>query len=281
MNHFLRSIVGLSLVIGLAARAADDATIVARVHDKQITAADIGLKFDADGAPILPTDEATCLKTNPVAELRKLILQELQAQTIAARNIGATNEELREIADYMERATASDRVRRSKDLQRFEQQLAEGGQSPQEQERIEKRLKTLRSLAEHDKRLETMPKPPADMLRMIHTPFVEAWKYHKAIHEEFGGVIASTKFGPDPVGAKAALASRLEQAGQLEITIPTLREAFWQNLRTAPRFAVEPDKVDFTPFWKLPLPQDDEPAAREDTSRPGRISKSDAVTAAA
>ncbi len=56
--------------------------MVARIDDKQFTAADIGLKFDTDGAPILPTDDATCLKTNPVAELHKRVLQEMQARTI-------------------------------------------------------------------------------------------------------------------------------------------------------------------------------------------------------
>ncbi len=104
---------------------------------------------------------------------------------------------------------------------------------------------------------------------MIHAPLVEAWKYHEAIHAGFGGVVALTKFGPDPVGAKAALAAQLEQPGRLEILIPCLREAFWQNLRATPRFVLEPDKVDFTPFWKLPLPQD----ATENTATYGAASE--------
>jgi hypothetical protein len=254
-------------LVCLTVQASDPKTIVARIFDREITAAEIGLEFDAKGNPILPTDPATCLKTNSLAELQKIILREMQRETVSAQNLGATDAELAEMAEFQEKSMARERVRHREDLEKFEQQLAEGGLSPEEQERVEQRLKTLRSLAEHDKRLETMPKPTPEMLRMIHAPFVEAWKYHKAIYAEFGGVVASTKFGPDPVGAKAALAAKLEQEGKLEILNRTLREALWANLNSSPRYLVEANDVDFTPFWKLPLPQDD-PAVPTQTTNP-------------
>ena len=92
-------------------------------------------------------------------------------------------------------------------------------------------------------------------VRMIHAPWIEAFNYHHAIYEEFGGVVASTKFGPDPAGAKQALAENLEQSGKLEIVDPKVREAFWNGLRKPPRFVVENEQIDFTPFWKQPTPE--------------------------
>lgn len=275
MKTLLCAIFCLTIVI--AARAADDTTVVARIHGNEITAGEIGLKFKSDGEPVIPTDKATCLVTNPVAELGKRVKQKMQSETVRARNLVATEEELRDIAEFIERSMAADRVRRRKDLAKFEQELADGRLSTQEQERTAKRVETLRRLADHDKRLETMPKPTPEMMRMIHAPLVEGWKYHQAIYTEYGGTVASTKFGPDPVGAKAAMAEKLEQEGTLQITVPALREAFWQSMREAPRFVLEPGKVDFTPFWKMPLPQDREPDSPATVERAAPISRSDAV----
>lgn len=275
MKTHLGTIFCLTIVI--AARAADDATVVARIHGNEITAGEIGLKFNSDGAPVIPTDKATCLVTNPVVELGKRVKQKMQSESVRTRNLVATEEELRDIAEFIEKSTAADRVRRHKDLAKFERELADGRLSTQEQERTAKRVETLRRLAEHDKMLETMPKPTSEMLRMIHAPWVEAWKYHQAIYTEYGGVVASTKFGPDPIGAKAVMAEKLEREGTLQITLPALREAFLQSMREAPRIVLEPGQVDFTPFWKMPLPQDGEPDSPAIMERAAPISQSEAV----
>ena len=231
--------------------------MVARIFDREISASEIRLKFDAEGNPILPADPATCLRTNAVAELKKLIFLEMQQEVVRSRNLGATAEELAELAEFQEAFMARDRVRRRKDLEKYEMQLAEGGLSTEEHERMEQHLNTLRSLAEHDKRLETMPKPTPEMLRMIHAPFIEAWKYHMAIYEEFGGVVISTKFGPDPVQAKALLAQKLAEEGHLDIPSRAMQEALWVSFFPDPKLILEEEKIDFTPFWKQPLPQDE------------------------
>jgi hypothetical protein len=238
------------LLVTVPLQGADDSTVVGRIFDKQITAGEIGLKFASDGQPVLPTDPATCLKTNPVAELQKRILQEMQREAVAARGWTATEAEITEMATFQQEFMVRDKLRREQDLVSIERQLAEGGLDEPTKARLGKRLETLRSLAGHDQRMESMPKLPPEMLRMVHAPWIEAWKYHREIYEEFGGVVSSTKFGLDPVGAKAALAEKLSQEGKLTISDARLSEAFWQSLRAAPKVEAKPEEIDFTPFWK-------------------------------
>jgi hypothetical protein len=212
-----------------------------------------------------------------VAELCKLVKQKIQSETVRQRNLAATADELQEMTHFLEKSMAADRVRRREDLARFESELANGRLSAREHDRIMKRVDTLRRLAENDEQLETMPKLTPDMMRMINAPWVEAWKYHQAIYAEFGGTVASTKFGPDPVGAKVAMAENLEREGALRIYLPALREAFWKSMREAPRFVMEAWEVDFTPFWKMPLPQNEEQALPPPEEKAMLFSQSDVM----
>jgi hypothetical protein len=238
-------------------QAADESTVVARIFDKQVTAGEIGLRFDSEGAPVLPDHEATCVVKHPVAELQSAILREIQAHYIRIHNLTATDDEVLEMKTFQDKFMAQDRIRRQRDLEKVEAQLAENHLPAPEREKLESRLATLQSLAGHEKNRENMPELTPEMNRMIHAPWIEAWKYHQAIYEEFGGVVSGTKFGPDPVGAKQALARQLEETGELAITNQTLKEAFWKSLAAPPRFAVEKDAVDFTPFWRQPAPDDE------------------------
>ena len=145
---------------------------------------------------------------------------------------------------------AEDRIRRHTDLEAIELQLDENHLPAPEREKLEARLGTLQKLGKFEKVREGMPELTQEMIRMVHAPWIEAFKYHESIHQEFGGVVASTKFGPDPVGAKAALAEKLQTENRLKICEPILEEKFWEGLRKAPRFELEKEKIDFTPFWK-------------------------------
>lgn len=208
----------------LTAQASEPETIVARIFDREISAAEIGLTYDERGAPILPNHEATCVLKHPVAELQKIILQEMQRKYVRSHNLTATDDEVREMKTFQDKTMAEDRIRRQKDLESITSQLQENHLPATEREKLEARLATLQRLAGFEKIREGMPELTPEMIRMVHAPWIEAFKYNQAIFSEFGGVVSSTKFGPDPVGAKAALVEQLEQKGQLEIHPPLLRD---------------------------------------------------------
>jgi hypothetical protein len=234
----------------LTVQASGPETIVARIFDREISAAEIGLTYDEQGSPILPDHEATCVIKHPFAELQKIILQEMQRETIRSKGLEATDEEVLEMKNLQDKSMAEERIRRQRDLETIEAQLEENHLPAPEREKLETRLGTLQKLGEFEKVREGMPELTPEMIRMVHAPWIEAFKYHESIYREFGGVVASTKFGPDPVGAKAALAEQLQKDQSLNIYDSILSEKFWEGLRKSPRFELEKEKIDFTPFWK-------------------------------
>jgi hypothetical protein len=80
------------------------------------------------------------------------------------------------------------------------------------------------------------------------------WKMNKAIYEEYGGVVARTRFGPDPHGARAALLRDYEERALLSIADTVLRAEVRATLAAKPLNVIPPDQVDFTPYWKRPIP---------------------------
>ena len=77
---------------------------------------------------------------------------------------------------------------------------------------------------------------------------------NEALYEEYGGVVALTRFGHDPHGARAALLKDYERRGLLRIADPLLRDQVMAVLDAKPSMTVAPEDVDFTPYWKRPIP---------------------------
>jgi hypothetical protein len=121
--------------------------------------------------------------------------------------------------------------------------------------KLEKRRETLRSLARHDELRDDLereqPEVAAKSRAEIHGLWIEASKIDIALHQEFGGTVAITKFGQVPVGARAALLRRTAKEGKLTFADPGLERLFWAEVEAPPRWAAAPDKVDLRPYWKL------------------------------
>ena len=80
------------------------------------------------------------------------------------------------------------------------------------------------------------------------------WKLNGAIYARYGGVVTLTGIGPWPHGARAALIADYERQGLLEFAEAGLREDVYAMLQQPPSMVVPPDLVDFTPYWKRPVP---------------------------
>lgn len=239
--------------VGSLAQASGPETPVARIFDREISAAEIGLKYDEQGSPILPDHSATCVIKHPVTELQKIVLQEIQRDYIRSKALEATDEEVLEMKIFQKKSMAENQIRRQRDLETIEAQLEENHLPAPERGKLEARLGTLQKLAKFEKVREAMPELTPEMTRRVHAPWIEVFKYHEAIFQEFGGIVASTKFGPDPVGAKAALAEQLQKNDRLKFYDSILAEKVWEELRRTPRFELEKEKIDFTPFWEQSL----------------------------
>lgn len=235
----------------LAAAFQDDdpARTVATVLGRKISAADIELKEKID--PVVPAP-ARCGVKDPVSNLIKLVWRDVACHAIEAKGLKATPEELGEILDRMNQFAEENRKRRARELSEVEGKLKSMDLSDEERRRHEDRLKTLQSLADLDRWEAAHPKETLKTLSELYAPMVEAAKLDAALHREFGGVVAVTKFGQVPVGARAALLRKYVGEGRLEFSDKTVEKRFWAEWDRTPKLTASPDKVDLTPYWKLP-----------------------------
>jgi hypothetical protein len=154
---------------------------------------------------------------------------------------------------------AQDRIKRQKKLAELDKKLQDTSLNATEKDQTEKYRATLLSLAAHDKRQDEMNyKPTVEDLRKIAGPWIEGWKFNKSIYDKYGGTVGMTKFGPEPAGAAKCLLEDYEKQGKIMIYDEDLRRDFRKRLSTPPEMTAQPEDIDFTPYWKKPIPDDKE-----------------------
>ena len=148
-----------------------------------------------------------------------------------------------------------DSIDKKKRLVDIERKLLNSSLSKQDRKHLEDRRETLQSLSEFDKEEEKIKHQPSiEELKKINGPWIEIWKFNKAVYQKYGGIVGITKFGPVPTGAIKSLLKYYQKQGHFEIYNKDLNYAFWKKYSEKPRFIAKPEQIDFTPFWKKSNP---------------------------
>jgi hypothetical protein len=187
-------------------------------------------------------------------KLYELVWRRVARHYLDEKGLAATGAEIAEALDYHREFAARDRVQRARKLVELEQRLAADGVKADERARLEEFQRVLTRLAQHDAEQDRLP--PPDPLRQgeLVTPWIEQWKINKALYEQYGGIVALTRFGPDPQGARVAALAEYERRGLVRFSDPAQRERVFAWLKRRPSIVVQPGEVDFTPYWKRPIP---------------------------
>ena len=187
-------------------------------------------------------------------KLLAMIWDRVAPHYIASKGLGATPAEIAELAAYDQEFDAKDRSQRARKLEELDERLSGDGLSASERARLQDFRATLWRLAQYD--AERDQEPPADGAQQaaFYASWIEMWKMNKALYEEYGGVVVLTRFGHDPHGARAALLKDYERQGLLRIADPVLRQEVLAIVEAQPSMVVPPERVDFTPYWKRPIP---------------------------
>ena len=257
LNSLLVSVYLVTVAVvttGLA--LTNESPVVATVLNQNITAADIGLQYDANHKPMIPAiTPSMSSQRNPVDDLRASIFSKVIRDYIEQNKLEVTAAEIREFQEYQVRFMAQDRINRQKSLAELEKKLQDPTLDSKAKEQAEKYHATLLSLASYDKqRDEKSAKSSAEAGQGIAMLWTTGWKASKSIYEKYGGAVAITKFGLDPVGANKCLLEDYEKQGKLTIHDEQLKRALWERLSLPPRLIAKPGEIDFTPYWKKPLP---------------------------
>lgn len=183
-----------------------------------------------------------------------LIWPRIARHYVDRHGLNATAEELAGLKAYDDAFETKDRAQRKRKLAELDQRLESNDLSQGEREHTEDFRNTLRRLEQADAEADALPKSDSADHAANYSPWIEMWKMNKALYEQYGGVVALTEFGPDPRGARAALFADYEKRGRLVFYDEPLREQFFSMLAEKPRMVVNPADVDFTPYWKKPIP---------------------------
>ncbi|HXV09479.1 MAG TPA: hypothetical protein VD839_01610 [Burkholderiales bacterium] len=222
-----------------AAAPAQQPEIVATVLDASITRSDLTAITD---------DRPRARK------LLAVIWDHVAPHYVASRGLRATDAEIADLAAYDKRFETKDRSQRARKLEELDQRLRDEALDADERAYMQQFRATLQRLARYDAERDKEPPADAEQQATAYAAWIEMWKMNKAIYEEYGGVVARTRFGPDPHGARAALLRDYEAQGLLTIADAALRTEVRETLAAQPLDVIPPDRVDFTPYWKRPIP---------------------------
>jgi hypothetical protein len=192
--------------------------------------------------------------TAPEVRLLELIWPRIAGHYVARQGLAATAAELEEILAYHRDFERRDRAQRARKLEDLDRRLAADNLEAGERTWLQEFQATLQRLALNDLEEDRMPPQDREHLQAFLAQWVEMWKLNRAIYERYGGVVALSGIGPSPHGARAALIADYERQGLLEFADASLREDVYAMLSHPPSMVVPPDRVDFTPYWKRPIP---------------------------
>jgi hypothetical protein len=184
--------------------------------------------------------------------LKRRIEREATRRFLQANRLEASEADLAAYEKFDREFRQADRERRARELDRLEKELAAGIADPQRRVQAESQRSTLQQLAKRDAERVDQAGDAASKQR-VWKPWIEGYKLNKALYDRYGGTVGITKFGPDPVGARAALLREHERNGDIKIDDAALRSAFWAEVEKPPRMIAKPADIDFTYYWLKPV----------------------------
>jgi hypothetical protein len=235
----MKRIVALLIAaLGAVAGAQAPSQVVARLFGTPLTAAE--LEFDRGDT------------AHSAQLLKRRIEREVLQRFLQKNKLEASDADLAAYGKFDREFRQADRVRRARDLDRLEKELAAGIDDPRRRAQAESYRSTLQQLAKRDAE-QVDPAADAASKRRVWKPWIEGYKLNKALYERYGGIVGITKFGPDPVGARVALLREHERNGDFTIEDASLRSAFWAEVDKPPRMIAKPADIDFTYYWLKPV----------------------------
>jgi hypothetical protein len=205
---------------------------------------------------VITRDELTAAPdaTAREARLLELIWPRIAGHYVARQGLAATPAEVEEVLAYHREFERRDRAQRARKLEELDRRLTADSLGPDERTWLQEFQATLRRLALYDLEQDRMPPQDREHPQAFIAPWVEMWKMNRTLFERYGGVVALGEFGPSPHGARAALIADYERQGLLQFADTGLRERVYAMLEHPPSIVVPPVRVDFTPYWKRPIP---------------------------
>lgn len=238
MTHYLANAI-LCAVLALALPSRLGAEEVATVLGQGIDRAELAQARD---------------EVDQTRKFLDLVWARVSRHYIEQNQLTASDAEVSEVLAYHREFERKDRIQRARKLEELNQRLAAAGLADKERAHLDEFRAVLRRLAQRDAENDRNPPSDSGQEGKMLAPWIEMWKLNRALYERYGGVVALTRSGPDPRGAHLALIEDYERRGLIRFFDARLRERLHERLAIRPSMVIAPGEVDFTPYWKRPIP---------------------------
>ena len=188
-----------------------------------------------------------------VALLRDWVWVRVYAHYIAEHALAATPQDIAELLAYDREFDARDRRQRARKLAELNERLASADLDAAERTRLDEFRAVLTRLAKWEAAQDKAPPEDAEDPG-AYASWIEFWKGNRALYEEYGGTVAATSAGPAAYGARVRLIAEYERRGFVQFHDPRLRARLIELMSRPPERVVPPQEVDFTPYWRRPIP---------------------------
>ena len=187
--------------------------------------------------------------------LYNLVITALARDYIKTHRLNATDDEIHTFKAYQDEFMAKELERWQEQLKSLKAQVEDKTLTHEDFKKNEERISRLKKLIDREQKRGQMSKVADDESQSTYGPIIEAWKFNNSIYQNYGGIVAMTKFGPDPIGAKKELITHYQDGGKLEIFDPLVRSNFWNRVGQPPHLEAKQSEISFIPFWILMLRQ--------------------------
>ena len=188
-----------------------------------------------------------------VARFRDWVWERVYGHYIAEQGLSATAGEIAELLAYHREFERKDRLQRARKLEELNGRLAGGDLEADERARLEEFRRVLIRMAERDAESERAAAGRRRGGRRLRA-------LDRVLEGERGALPEVRRDGrgddgrPAAHGARAALIADYERRGLVQfLDRAPARAALRADVPSARRI-VPPERVDFTPYWKLPIP---------------------------
>ena len=214
------------------------AEVAARVTGAEITRAELETAGDEAAQVVL---------------LREWVWERIYAHYVAEHGLSATAREVAELLAYHREFDRRDRLQRTRKLAELNERLAREDLDAAERARLDEFRAALVALARREAANDHAAPESADE-PAAYAPWIEFWKGNRALYEAYGGTVGLTSAGPAAYGARVALIADYERRGLVQFPDAHLRARLMRLMSRPPGNLVPPQEVDFTPYWRRPIP---------------------------
>jgi hypothetical protein len=183
-------------------------------------------------------------------KLGSLIWEPLREEFCKTHDCRATEKEIREMSESVIRSEMEDERQWRREVAQIEKKLR-NKKLPEEKRKKLAAQQTM--LRENVETMAEMNKDPENLKNQneVSKPFIEAWKFNRALYREYGGRVIFQQAGIEPLDAYRQFLQEHEKKGAFAIYDPQLSEEFWKYYTTMKHTFLDKDDIDFeTPWWK-------------------------------